>query len=423
MKLIFSDPAFSFQLLRTIGSSYYEGADIGECLSTAYRIKEGDFESWYTEWYGTADRVCKYGDECLSLGHKVSAREAYLRASSYYRTAEFFLHENPEDPRIVKTWQDGVSSFNKAAKLFPHYFESLEIPYEGTTLPGYFYSPSVNVDRSSATNGSKKERSKNIPRPTLILHTGFDGTQEELYSQCVVAALQRGYNCVTFEGPGQGRVIRKQGIPFRYDWEKVVTPVIDYVLNSSQKNKEVAEVSPNRIALMGISLGGFLAARAAAFDNRISACILNDGVFDVYESFVGQYRNTPLEPIMTGTNADLVNVAVLVTMGLNLTAKWAFTHGMWVFGVTTPFELIRKITDFNLRGIAEKIRCPTLVMEAQEDESFPGQPKMVYDALTCPKKYILFTKEEGAEDHCHLAALSLANQRIFDWLDGLSIRE
>jgi hypothetical protein len=65
------------------------------------------------------------GDECLSLGHKVSAREAYLRASSYYRTAEFFLHENPEDPRIVKT-----DSFNKAAKLFPHYFESLEIPYD-----------------------------------------------------------------------------------------------------------------------------------------------------------------------------------------------------------------------------------------------------------------------------------------------------
>jgi hypothetical protein len=73
--------------------------------------------------------------------------------------------------------------------------------------------------------------------------------------------------------------------------------------------------------------------------------------------------------------------------------------------------------------IAKKIRCPTLVMEAQEDELFPGQPKMVYDALTCPKKYILFTKEEGTEDHCHVAALSLTNQRIFDWLDGLWIRE
>jgi hypothetical protein len=58
-------------------------------------------------------------------------------------------------------------------------------------------------------------------------------------------------------------------------------------------------------------------------------------------------------------------------------------------------------------------------MEAQEDDSFPGQPKLVYDALTSPKKYMLFTKEEGAEDHCHVAVLSLANQRILDWLDSL----
>ena len=420
MKLIFRDPAFSFELLRTLGTTYYGAADIGECLSTAYRVKEGDLESWYTEWHRTADRVCKYGDECLSLGHKVSARQAYLRASTYYRTAEFFLHENPRDSRIVKTWEDSVNSFNEAAKLFPHYFESIEIPYEGTTIPGYFYSPSaVNVDRNSAINGS----SKNTSRPTLIVNTGFDGTQEELYGQCVVAALQRGYNCITFEGPGQGRVIRKQSIPFRYDWEKAVSRVIDYVLNNNHKNKEITEVSPNHIALMGISLGGYLAARAAAFEDRLSACVLYDGVFDFYEPFVGRYRNTPLESIMTGTNADLVNVAVLVTMGLNLRARWIFSHGMWVLGIATPFELLRKCTDFNLRDIAKKIRCPTLVMEAQEDEFFPGQPKMVYDALTCPKKYILFTKEEGAEDHCHVAALSLANQRIFDWLDGIWIRE
>jgi len=415
MQIIFRDRAFSFELLRTLGTVYYGGADIGECLSTAYRVKEGDFESWYTEWHRTADRVCKYGDECLSLGHKVSARQAYLRASGYYRVAEFFLRENPEDSRIVKTWEDSVNSFNEAAKLFPHHFESIEVPYEGTTIPGYFYSPSVNIDRSSATKGS----SRNTSRPTLIVTTGFDGTQEELYSQCVVAALQRGYNCITFEGPGQGRVIRKQGIPFRYDWEKVVTTVIDYVLNSSHKNKEIAEVSPNHIALMGLSFGGYLAARAAAFEDRLSACILNDGLFDFREVFVRQYRNTPLEPIMTGTNADLVNIAVLATMGLNPRARWAFSHGMWVFGIATPFELVRKTADFNLRGIVEKIRCPTLVMEAQEDEFVPGQAKIVHDALNCPKKYILFTKEEGAEDHCHVAALSLSNQRIFDWLDGL----
>jgi hypothetical protein len=90
---------------------------LAKCLSTAYRIK-GDFESWYSEWLATAERVSKYGDDSLSSGHKVSAREAYLRAFNYYRNAEFFLHTNPQDPRIIETWQKSVDSFKKAAQMF-----------------------------------------------------------------------------------------------------------------------------------------------------------------------------------------------------------------------------------------------------------------------------------------------------------------
>jgi hypothetical protein len=89
MKIVFQDPTFSLQLLRVIGETYYKGADIGECLSTAYRIKEGDLESWYQEWLKTAERVNKYANESLAAGHTVSAREAYLRACNYYRAAEF----------------------------------------------------------------------------------------------------------------------------------------------------------------------------------------------------------------------------------------------------------------------------------------------------------------------------------------------
>ena len=77
MKLVFQDPTFSLQLLRVIGETYYKCADIGECLSTAYRIKEGDFESWHVEWLKTAKRVHSYADQCISAGHKVSAREAF----------------------------------------------------------------------------------------------------------------------------------------------------------------------------------------------------------------------------------------------------------------------------------------------------------------------------------------------------------
>jgi hypothetical protein len=107
-------------------------------------------------------------------------------------------------------------------------------------------------------------------------------------------------------------------------------------------------------------------------------------------------------------------------MGLVTGARWAYAHGMWVFGVTSPFELLRKTLDFTLKGIVDKIKCQTLVLEAEKDESFPGQPKQVYDSLTCPKNYILFTKEEGAEEHCHISALFLANQRIFDSLMSIA---
>ena len=77
MKIVFQDPTFSFQLLRAISETYYKGADIGECLSTAYRIKEGDFESWHKEWLSTAQRVHKYADDSLAAGHKVHAKPIF----------------------------------------------------------------------------------------------------------------------------------------------------------------------------------------------------------------------------------------------------------------------------------------------------------------------------------------------------------
>jgi esterase/lipase len=83
----------------------------------------------------------------------------------------------------------------------------------------------------------------------------------------------------------------------------------------------------------------------------------------------------------------------------------------------SPFELIQGSKRYSVKDIAQKIRCPTLVLEAEKDDSFPGQPKKVYDTLTCPKKYMLFTTEEGAEEHCQCGAPAISNQRIFDWLD------
>jgi alpha-beta hydrolase superfamily lysophospholipase len=399
MELVFQDPTFSLQLLRAISETYYKGADIGECLSTAYRIKEGDFESWYQEWLKTAKRVHKYADESLAAGHEISAREAYLRASNYYRVAEFLLMDL-EDPRIKTTWESSKGCFGKAASLFSPSFEPVEIPYEGTTLPGYFYK----VDNDSKS-----------PRPSLIAHGGFDSTLEELYTSAAAPALERGYNCLTFEGPGQGGLIRKQKIPFRYDWEKVVTPVVDYALTKP-------EVDPKRLALMGISMGGYLAGRAASFEHRIAACILNNGVFDGYDAIASTFPKSLLTAI-ENENTEVVNTVLDILMESDPNIRFNMKHGMWTAGVNTPFELIQRSKNYTIKNIAQNIKCPTLVLDAEKDDSFPGQPKKVFEALTCPKKYILFTAGEGAEEHCQIGAPALSNQRIFDWLDDTFLKK
>jgi pimeloyl-ACP methyl ester carboxylesterase len=301
--------------------------------------------------------------------------------------------------------------FSKAAALFPFHVDSIEIPYEiGTTLPGYYYHYLEKNGVSNKGNENKRcnESEKKVFRPTLIAHGGFDSTLEEMYCSAAAPALERGYNCLTFEGPGQGGVIRKQGIPFRYDWEKVVTPVIDYAIN---RNEEFG-IDVNRIALMGISMGGYLAARAAAFDHRISACIINDGVYDGYEAMASSFPQPLLAALEEG-NSEFVNSTMTDLMKSDPNARFNMKHGMWTMGSSTPYDLITGAKNYTVKDIIKNITCPTLVLVAEQDDSFPGQPKKVYDGLRSPKKYVLFTEEEGAEEHCQAGASALSYQRIF----------
>lgn len=272
----------------------------------------------------------------------------------------------------------------------------MEIPYENTTLPGYFY----RVDDSGK------------PRPTLIVQTGFDGTQEELYVYAV-AANQRGYNVLTFEGPGQGRVIRVQGLPFRPDWEKVITPVVDYTLS-------LPEVDPDKLALYGLSLGGYFTPRAAAYEPRIKALIANGGVYDPLETYSSE-SNTSREEYLdfVKENPEEYNKMNQKAMKNSTTIRWALEQGMYTFKAANPSEFIIKYSALTMNGSADKIQCPTLICDSESDDLMPRQAKELYEHLKCPKKYMLFTSNEGAGEHCQMGAISLSNQRILDWLDEI----
>src|SRR5262249_42487168 len=104
MKVLFDDPLFDGQFLRVLGHTCYGGADVGECISTARRITPGDPESWQREWVATAGRVYADAEKSQAAGHTVSAREGYVRTSTYFRASYIFLYGAPVDPRLVEAF-------------------------------------------------------------------------------------------------------------------------------------------------------------------------------------------------------------------------------------------------------------------------------------------------------------------------------
>ncbi|MBU0672847.1 MAG: alpha/beta fold hydrolase [Candidatus Margulisbacteria bacterium] len=395
LQVYFKDPEYSFQLLRTMGEAPGGGSDISECLKTADKIKEGDGDSWYREWGRVGQQLERAGDSFLKKGHKISASEAYLRSSNYFRNADFFLHGNPGDPRILRSWRKSREMFQKAMRLQAKpLVEFIRIPFEKTTLPGYY----CRVDDS----GKK--------RPLLIIHSGFDGTAEELYYSVAFAALKRGYNCLLFEGPGQGGVIREQHIPFRHNWESAVTPVVDYALT-------LPETIPDRIGLIGISFGGYLAPRAAAFEPRLKVLVANGGVWDFHLNFVkGQpadFDKLLDEPEAAGE----IDKEIYDKMKNDISLRWVFNNGMYTFAAKTPLELIRMTRPYKMAGVVDQIKCRVLVVDSEEDKDMAGQARQLYQALRCPKDFMLFTVKEGAEEHCQMGAQMVSSERIFNWLD------
>jgi pimeloyl-ACP methyl ester carboxylesterase len=256
-----------------------------------------------------------------------------------------------------------------------------------------------------------------VPRPALILQTGFDGTLEELYCNGAEAALRRGYNCLTFVGPGQGGVIREQGIPFRPDWENVVTPVVDYATGRS-------DIDPDKIALMGISLGGYLAPRGASGEHRLAALIANGGVYYPLAGIIDDMAaetELPEDPEeflqYVEENPEEFNGEIEEAIQESTALMWFMDNGMYTFAADSPSEFLLKYSEMTMDGYAELITCPTLIIDSESDDSFPGQPEELYASLTCPKDFILFTAEEGAGEHCQMGDQLRSHQRIFNWLD------
>ncbi|MGA2137098.1 MAG: alpha/beta fold hydrolase [Bryobacteraceae bacterium] len=393
MRLLFRDPLFDALLLRTMGHCCYGGADVAECLTTARGIREKDCLGWFRAWMELADRLQAEAEESLRRGHTISARDAFLRASNYYRNAYVFVFQAPPSGDLQRAYDLHRSSFRRAAALMDPSVEKVAIPYQQTLLHGYFLR--------AAAGGE--------PSPTLILNGGYDSTAEECYFWNAVAALRRGYHCLIFDGPGQGATLLEDRLPFRPDWEAVIGPVVDWLAGQQC-------VDPRRIGIIGLSFGGYLALRAASGEPRLAACVADPGEFSLLEIFQARIPRFLAKdlPALRGLGGALLR-RILSSQLRKPTAGWALRRGLFVHGAPDLEDYLRQAAAYTLAGREGEIRCPTLICHA-EDDDIGVSARRVYDVLTCEKEFLAFRRSEGAAEHCEAGARSLFHERAFNWL-------
>ena len=309
MHRLFADQTYHFQALRVLSDVPFGGADISELLETVGRVREGDPLSWYEAWAETALRNTVRAQACRD---SVSCGLAWLRAHTYWRTAEFLLH--PGDERRPDAWAAQVDAFDRGLTALEVAHTRFDVPYEGGHLRAIFYP---------GPDGSEN-------KPLIVFVGGYDSTLEELYFVLVKAAYLRGYSVLTYEGPGQGAALRQHGLTFTPAWERPNAAVLDAYL--------AAHPAPPSIVLVGMSMGGYLAPRAAAFDSRIEAVVAYDVFYDlgaVARRFAELHADTATSRIPG--------------------VVWAIDNACWTLGVKTIEEITAAFVAYRLAPVAHQI--------------------------------------------------------------------
>jgi hypothetical protein len=268
----------------------------------------------------------------------------------------------------------------------------MDVPYEGTTLPGYLLRP----DDTGAA------------RPTLVVTNGSDGTLPGLLGYGAVEAMARGWNAFVFDGPGQQSMLFERGVPFRRDWEAVLTPVIDALV-------ERPDVEASALTGYGISQGGYWITRAVAFEHRMVAAVADPGVVDVSAGWTAHLPGALLDTLRSGQK-DAFNAAMSAGVDSNPQMARMLAFRSRPYGQSDWFDLFNEVQRYQARDVVGQITTPMLILDPDDEQFFPGQPQQLYDLLPGEKKIIEFGPALGANFHCQPTGRQLTHTQMLDWL-------
>ena len=370
---------WSHGLLIGLNMAPWGGAEIGEVNRIGLRLKNrvGDDYAWFREWSREARKVEDTGRKRIAEGYTTSGAQYLHRASAYYHVGERFLQPKSKDG--LDAYMRGVVCFRDAAKYLKRpRMEHVEIPYEGTSLSAVY----VHAEPANATGKV----------PAVVFFDGLDVTKEIQYFKGIADLAARGIACLIVDGPGNGESIRFRGLYLRYDTEHYATPVFDYLTSRS-------EVDAKRIGVMAISLGGYYAPRAAAFEKRFACCLAWGAQWDYQKIWRDRFERL--------ARADTPSLSV------------AHQHIAWVLNVKSQEDVLNRLEPFKLDGVVQKISCPFLMLHGDGDEQIPlSEAQKCFDAVGSKEKTMkIFTREEGGYHHCQIDNQSICSAYMWDWLE------
>jgi pimeloyl-ACP methyl ester carboxylesterase len=323
----------------------------------------------------------------LSLGDRARAERRPLHASTYYRAAELFMSfDRPEKRDVYAKYREQVARVDVGAA-----FDRVEIPFGAGKLPAYLF------------------RARGSRRDTLVIHGGFDSYVEEfLFWGAEFAEI--GYDVILFEGPGQGGCMREHGLTMGPEWERPTAAILDHF--------RVEECT-----LLGLSLGGYLAVRAAAFEPRVKRVIALGVMYDFFECFtirMGPNAGVALSRRLAAGDTDGVERMVAQLASGNPGVAWAMAHGRHISGAATTHDFLRWLERMSTASISARLTQDILLLAGSEDHIVPlhqlhRQSEALRNARSLTSR--LFTAEEHAQAHCQVGNLRLVLDCMRDWMD------
>lgn len=360
---------FDFQINRilTYGD---EACKFNEVKKASLEIT--DLNSWYNTW--------------KKLGDTAYNENRILHAAYYYRLAEFFLNESPQKEEMYKK---AIESFHKIIDLDKN-IRIEYVPYKNMSMKTFIFSCEK-------------------PISDLVIFGGYDSFIEEFYLS-VKNLTNAGYNIYLFEGPGQGETLKK-GLDFEPFWENPTGALLDYF-----QLKDVC--------MIGISWGGYLALRSAAYDRRISKVVAYDVLYDGFDCMISPFPKAikMLVRFLFRIKAKtIVNAIIKKIMIKNLMLNWAVSQGQYITGAKCPYDFYMHLMQHSLKGIMANITCDVLLLAGENDHYIPKKHfSILMNGITEAKSLTgkMFTEAEGGAEHCQIGDHQLATDYILNWLNN-----